>query len=172
MLVIVWICLALLIAAWLELFFGSAGWVAPFWLPAVFYMNAVFGWRPVLLPAVAVGLILDSVQGRPFFTAALGAGLVLGLGYRWSPREGLGGYSVQAGLCFLLGLGYGVLISIGEVLAGASWGAMWHSASGAIFWTALTAALAGPVIFRTYDEVAVRADLPGLLLNRGGRRLE
>ena len=63
---IVWISVAVMCAAILELATASYGLAVPVLGVAVFYLTFVFGWRAVVIQALMVGALPDIFWGRHF----------------------------------------------------------------------------------------------------------
>jgi len=163
---LIWILTVLVTSVFLELFLAASGWLVPLYLAAVFYLFAVYSWPRVLLFAVIFGLVIDIVQGRPFFAAAFGVGLSFAL------ARGAGRYDLAARYIllvfpgFFLGLGYAFLVLSGELLTGADFFSVLERGPWILIHAATMAAVATIVAARIFDEVAIRIELPGLIYNR------
>jgi hypothetical protein len=167
---VVWLCVTAFCATWLEILVGTAGLPLPVLAATAFYLTAVFGWRPMLVPALACGTALDLAFGHVGPTAVLALVLVMALAGFWRRQGDCRSLPLQAVPGALVGIAYGgVLILCGKALSGPlSLGLLLHSVLMLLGVLVLGAGLQ-PLLCHALDRLALQLHLPRYLeIQRSG----
>ena len=157
----VWLCLCTFCAAVLEAILGNSGVPAPLVAIVTFYFTVLLGWKPVFIPAVVAGTLLDLLLSRAFPTALMLLPGVMALALFWRQHGDCKAVSAQALPGALVGAIVGVGRLVLEAWAAEPWcrGLVFRSLWLLFLFVLVSLALT-PALFKGLDRLAKGLDLP------------